>query len=215
MQLYAEAVNRFNKATPQQRSYLSIGLTLALLIILILLVFPAVNHILKLNREISDGRVVEQKLQQKVAALEQAEENYSRLKDRLEIADEALPTGSAINTYLKTIEDTAKKQKVSLEGIQFSDVPLSLPINKRNLRVREINYSVTIGGKFTSLEKFITDMENIIRTTDLTSIAITEDGSSITGSLQAVIYYLGEQAVRTTQTKEGQSQSTPEVEAGQ
>ncbi len=209
MQFYLQALSRYNKATPQQKSYLRIGLTLGLLIILILVIFPAINHILKLNKEISDGRAVEQKLQEKIVALEEAEFNYNKLKDRLNITHEALPTGSAIEDYLKQIEKTARKNNLTLASIQFSDVPLSLPVNKQNLKVRRVDYALNVEGKFTNLQKFITDLESLIRTTDLRLITINEAGPVVTTSIEATVYYLGERKFVSDQTDSGE----PRVES--
>ncbi len=200
MKLYQQAATQYNSATPVQKSYLSVALTLGLLILLILLVFPAVNHILKLNKEIAKGRGVDTKLQEKIIALEKAEENYENLQGRLEIADDALPTGSAVDKYLKQIETAAKRNKTTLASIQFADVLVSLPKNKGNLSVRQVDYTITVEGKFTSIEKFVEEMEKLIRTTNFTQISINEDESKLAASLQATVYYLGD-AVATTQPK--------------
>lgn len=200
MQLYQQAATQYNKASPVQKSYLSVVLTLGLLIILILLVFPAVNHILKLNNEIAKGRDLENKLQAKIIALDEAKVNYENLKDRLEIADDALPTGSAVDKYLRQIENAAKQNNTTLSSIQFADVPVSLPKNKSNLSVRQVDYTITIEGKFTNIQKFVEEMEKLIRTTNFTQISINEGESKLAASLQATVYYLGD-TVATTPTK--------------
>ena len=201
MQLYQQAAIQYNKVSPVQKSYLSVVLTLGLLIILILLVFPAVNHILKLNNEIAKGRDLENKLQAKIIALDEAEVNYENLKDRLEIADDALPTGSAVDRYLRQIENAAKQNNTTLSSIQFADVPVSLPKNEENLSVRQVDYTITIEGEFTNIQRFIEEMEKLIRTTNFTQISINEDGSKLAASLQATVYYLGD-TIATTPTKE-------------
>lgn len=197
MQLYRQAITQYNSATPVQKSYLSVVLTLGLLILLILLVFPAVNHILKLNNEIAKGRDVDNKLQEKIIALEEAEANYENLKDRLKIADDALPTGSAVDKYLRQIENAAKRNKTTLASIQFADVPVSLPKNKENLSVRQVDYTITVEGKFSNIQKFVEEMEKLIRTTNFTQISISEDGSKLAASLQATVYYLGDTVATT------------------
>lgn len=197
MQLYRQAITQYNSATPVQKSYLSVVLTLGLLILLILLVFPAVNHILKLNNEIAKGRDVNNKLQEKIIALEEAEANYENLKGRLKIADDALPTGSAVDKYLRQIENAAKRNKTTLASIQFADVPVSLPKNKGNLSVRQVDYTITVEGNFSNIQKFVEEMEKLIRTTNFTQISINEDGSKLAASLQATVYYLGDTVATT------------------
>lgn len=191
MQFYNQAVERFNKSTPQQKSVVSVGLTLGLLILLILLVFPAVNHVLKLNREISDGKLVEQKLQDKIDALNKAKFNLESVKDRLGVVNQSLPTGSAVDDYLKELESAAKKSNLSIEGIQFTDVPLSLPDKSQGLSVRQIDYTITLKGKFSNLQQFISNIEGAIRTTDTLSISFDDKDSSVTVTIKASVSYLG------------------------
>lgn len=210
MQFYKQALSQYEKATPVQKSYFNIGLTLGLLIILLLLIFPALNHILKLNKEISDGRVVGQKLQQKILDLEEAELNYNNLKDRLKIIDDALPTGSAVEVHLKQIEKAIRKNNLTLSGIQFSDVPLSLPVNKQNLKVRQIDYTVSTEGKFTNVQNFMTDLESLIRTTDLRVVSIIKEGTEgtiVTSTINATVYYLGETKFGSDQTDQKNTSS--------
>lgn len=191
MQFYNQAVERFNKSTPQQKSVVSVGLTLGLLILLILLVFPAVNHVLKLNREISDGKLVEQKLQDKIDALNKAKFNLESVKDRLGVVNQSLPTGSAVDDYLKELESAAKKSNLSIEGVQFTDVPLSLPDKSQGLSVRQIDYTITLKGKFSNLQQFISNIEGAIRTTDTLSISFDDEDSSVTVTIKASVSYLG------------------------
>lgn len=211
MQSYQKALAKFNDSTPKQKSYLSLGLTIGLLILLLALIFPAVNHILKINREIADGRRVEQKLQEKIIALDKAEENFNESKDRLSIVNEALPTGSDIDTHLRQIVRLAAKSNATLSGIQFTDTPLSLPASKQNLAVKQVEYSVTVSGKFANINKFISDLESAVRTVDITNLSISEDGTTLTAAMHVITNYLGQPSARSTQpTTSGQSPNAVE-----
>lgn len=206
MQFYQNALAKFNNSTPKQKNYLSLGLTIGLLIILLALIFPAVNHILKINKEIADGEKVERKLHEKIIALDKAEENFSTSKDRLVIVEEALPTGSAVDTHLRQIERLAAKSNATLSGIQFSDVPLSLPTIRQNLAVKQVEYSLTVSGRFANISKFISDLENTVRTVDIATISISEDGTILTASLNVITNYLGQPTARSKQlTTSGQN----------
>ncbi len=202
MQLHQKLSDQYNKSNPTQKSYLNIGLTLGLLILLIGLVFPAVNHILKLNKEISEGKNIEKKLQDKVTALQEAESNYTEVKDRLQIIDAALPTGSSVDTYFKQIEKFAGKNNSTIAAAQFTDIPLSKPVNKTNLKVKQFDYSLTLEGNFTNLVKFLTDFEQLVRTTNFTSILINKNESKVSAAIKAAGYYLGEPTIKATTTKQ-------------
>ena len=199
MQFYQNALAKFNNSTPKQKNYLGLGLTIGLLIILLALIFPAVNHILRVNKEIAEGEKVGRKLYEKIIALDKAEENFNNSKDRLVIVEEALPTGSDVDTHLRQVERLVSKSNVTLSGIQFSDVPLSLPTIRQNLAVKQVDYSITVSGRFTNISKFISDLENAVRTVDITIIAISEDGTILTASLNVITNYLGQPTSRSKQ----------------
>ena len=203
MQFYQKALAKFNESTPQQKNYFNLGLTLGLLILLLALIFPAVNHILKINKEITDGRKVEQKLQEKIVSLDKAKENFNKYKDRLGIVDDALPTGSDIDTHLRQIEKLSTKSNTTLSGLQFSDIPLSLPSTEQNLAVKQVEYSVTVSGKFVNISKFVSDLENSVRTVNITTLSISEDDTTLTASINVITNYLGKPTARSTQLKNG------------
>ena len=84
---------------PQARGYFGILATLALLIVLLLLIFPAIRHVTQINKEITDAREVVAKLETKLADLEQARINLEGVKADLPLLDEALPVGSDMPKY--------------------------------------------------------------------------------------------------------------------
>ncbi len=192
MSFYQQVSSQYEKATPTQKSYLNIILTLILLIILIPLIFLAVNHILKLNKEIADGRLVEQKLIDKIGNLNQAQSNYDTVKDRLKIIDTALPTGSHPEDHLRQLESIARSNKVKLAGIQFTSIPLSIPGDGADLTIKQVNYEATVEGTYPNLQKFLADLESLVRTADLSSVAITSKESLVSATIKATTYYLGE-----------------------
>ena len=215
MQFYQRALSKYSNSSTQKKSYLTIGLTLGLLILLLALIFPAVNHILKLNKEIADGKRVEQQLQEKIDNLIKAESNYTESKDRLAVLDDALPTGSSVDTHLKQLEQLSARNNSRLAGIQFSDVSLSIPTNKQNLSTRDIEYSVTVIGRFSNIISFVSDLEKIVRTVDITSLSVSEDGTTLSAAIKAVTHYLGESSARTAQPGDNTQTNPDSVLEGQ
>ena len=65
------------------KDYFSILASLALLILLILVIYPAIKHIAEINKEISDARVIKAGLEAKLDALAQARTNYDEVKNDL------------------------------------------------------------------------------------------------------------------------------------
>src|SRR3989344_2085430 len=166
MQFYEKALGTYNQYTsdPRRKNYFEIGATLVLLIVLILMIYPAINHILKLNKEISAGRLVENSLEDKVSDLNLAKENLEEIKKDLPLLELALPTGSNIKNYLqKPIENLADTHHLAVKEVRFEEVPISDPDKNSELKVRQINYSVTFVGNFVDFSAFVKDLEKYIR----------------------------------------------------
>lgn len=184
------------------KSYFSILATLVLLIVLVSLIYPAIGHITKINKEISDAKVVKSKLETKLGDLNLARTNLEAVEANLPTLDLALPLGSDLSAYLIKIEAFANKRKLSIEAMQFSDVPLSKPSVTSNISTKAFSYTITLGGNFTNFQKFLSDLENYIRTSDVKTVNLTKDvvnskSSSGSGketvleSLDVTAYYIG------------------------
>jgi Tfp pilus assembly protein PilO len=194
-------------------SYFSTLATIILLIVLLLLVFPAIRHITTVNKEISDARLVKAALEKKVEDLQEARGNLANAKADLPILDLALPIGSDVATYLKGIEGLAGKYNLKITAVQFSNVPLSKPNPKDSLKPKELPYSLTLQGNFLDFQKFLTDLENYIRTSEVSLISIgREQDGTLKETLNITTYYSG---VEFLPTKESSETSVPaESETG-
>lgn len=184
------------EASERTKSYFSILATLILLIVLLLLIFPAIKHITAVNKEISDAKFVKKSLEKKLENLNEARNNYNELKADFAILDLALPIGSDLAPYLKKIEALASGSNLKIVAIQFSNVPLSKPGSKESLKTKKLPYSLTLAGAFPDFQKFLTDLENYIRTSDISVISISkEQDGSLQDTLNVSSYYLGPESV--------------------
>jgi len=212
MNLTGQAYDQYNSYTPVQKNYFSIGLTLGLLILLIALIYPAVRHILNLRQEIDEGRQVLKKLEQKSAALTEAGANFERVKEHLPTLELALPAGSGVKDYIKRpLEELASENKLTITGLQFDEVPLSIPKSDDPLKSRSMEYTFALSGDFANFNSFLEEIERFIRTTEVTSIVLVSvKNGDVTANLKATTHYLS----NTTETTTG-TQPTSKTEGGQ
>ena len=184
------------EGSERAKSYFSIVATLVLLIILLLLIFPAIKHITAVNKEISDARSVKASLENKLEALRQANENLNEVESDLPILDLALPVGPDLTTYLKKIEGLAGTTNLKIVAIQFSNVALSKPKLKEAMKPKKLPYSLTLEGAFPDFQKFLIDLESYIRTSDVSVVSLTKgQEGSLKGTLNVTIYYLGTESI--------------------
>jgi len=182
---------------PEARGYFGVLATLVLLIVLLLLIFPAVRHIVQINKEITDAREVKVKLENKLENLEQAKANLEAVKADLPLLDLALPVGSDMPKHLVRIDEIAKKYDLEIFTVQFTQVPLSKPsIQASELSTKDFEYSITLQESFTNFKKFLKDFENLIRISDVTTIAVEkEEETPLRLTVGASTYFLGSRLV--------------------
>ena len=117
------------------------------------------------------------------------------------------------------IEAFANKRKLSIEALQFSDVPLSKPSVTSNISTKAFSYTITLGGNFTDFQKFLSDLENYIRTSDVNSISLSKEKTSGEGdsrvleAINVTAYYIGidfEPGVAKTSTNTNTTGGTDE-----
>src|SRR5437868_5164460 len=101
MRVTDQFYQQYKSTTPNQKSYLSLALSLGLIIFLIVITYPAVQHILKLQRELNDGHKTLTQLEEKSKALTDAAVTYEETKPDFPLVDQALPTGTDLKSYLQ------------------------------------------------------------------------------------------------------------------
>jgi len=197
----AKQTIQLDAGDPVKKSYFGVLATLILLIVLIILIYPAVKHVTKLNKEISDARVTKATLETKLANLKRAKANLEEVGGNLSILDLAIPIGSDLTPYLQKIEVLAKKSKLKIIAVQFTNIPLSKPEAVESLKSQKLDYSVTVEGSFPNFRKFLAYLENFIRTSDVTivDLAKNQDGD-LQETVDVTSYYLGIKFAPTTTT---------------
>jgi|GEM_PF-2712974 len=195
------------------KDYFGILASLALLIVLILIIYPAVKHVVEINKEISDARVIKAGLEAKLDALSQARTNYDEVKNDLGVLDLALPVGSSLPPYLKSVEDLSSKSGLKISNAQFNNVPLTkVAKTTASLQATKISYKITLDGGFTNLEQLLVSLEKFIRVSDVTSIDVekaqatngrSSPSGTLTESLGIDTYFLGPPATTTTTSTSG------------
>lgn len=174
------------------KGYFGVVATLVLLIVLVLLVYPAIGHITRLNKELSDARVVKEQLETKLQNLSLAKSSLEEIQEDLPTLELALPIGSDMIPYLKKIESLVKKNRLQIAVVQFSDVPLSKPTVNPSLKTKNMGYVITLQGSFTDFSKFLSDLENFIRTSDVLGLDVAKEEDELKQTLSITTYYLGE-----------------------
>jgi Tfp pilus assembly protein PilO len=142
--------------------FLSIG---TVVFFAIFAIRPTLLTMSDLIKEIDDKKQLDQKLDQKVAALSTVQNVYTSLENRLVVLDQAIPSQPEFETVLKIIEKIASEQQLAISSIQVKEIPKTttdnLPFNKKQ-RI-SLPISVTVIGDYQAIRDFVIAIINTRR----------------------------------------------------
>lgn len=183
-------------------------LILSLTTIIIFTVFalkPTVLTIVSLYNQINDKRDTLNLLNQKISALQKANNIFSQNQNFIPNIDAAIFTNAEPDTISRQILGLAEKNGVSLLGISIGQLMIigkdvtpkstsvvkPLPESAQSMPV-----SMSIKGNYPSLLAFIKDVENLRIPVMIDSLTIsssqTQEGSIIVGIVTARVPFLGQ-----------------------
>jgi Tfp pilus assembly protein PilO len=161
---------------------------------------PTVTTIVGLIKEIQTKKEVDQKLQAKINSLREAQANYSLVKDRLDLIEQALPQEPDLISLLYQIEILAQKNNTAIGSLSFDSSYLlgEKSEGPKDTQPAATGFSLALGGNFESLNNFLASFENLRRVIGLEKFAINAlwakepTLSELNISLQLKAHYLSQ-----------------------
>ena len=161
---------------------------------------PTVTTIVGLIKEIQTKKEIDQKLQAKINSLREAQTNYSLVKDRLDLVDQALPQELDLISLLYQIEILAQKNNTAIESLNFEPSYLLGEKSKdiKDTQSSATSFSLALGGDFESLNNFLASFESLRRVIGLESFVVNTLGakepelSRLNLGLQLKAHYLSQ-----------------------
>lgn len=185
--------------TPVARAYFSLIASLfALSFFGAFAIRPTVKTIVGLRKEIYDARNTNNKLQEKINSLSEAQTQYSFVQNEIPIVLAALPKNTEFSTLLKQIENIALASGATVSGIQFHSVHMfgkatqdgqttriatssggttnasSSPDQPGNSgEIMPIPFSLVLRGSYSNITAFLTSLSQLSRLISVDSYAIS------------------------------------------
>ncbi|MFZ5845065.1 MAG: type 4a pilus biogenesis protein PilO, partial [Patescibacteria group bacterium] len=149
---------------------------------------PTVQTILFLRREIADKTVVNQKMEEKITALIEAQATYEEIQPRLPLVSEALPEIPEAIDIVTQLRNLAVTSGASISAIQTSSVPLlgteATPSSKIATAQKQAEFPVVtvISGPYTVVKSFLDGLISMRRLVTIEGMEISplkgEEGSN-------------------------------------
>lgn len=131
---------------------------------------PTVQTILFLRREIADKTVLNQKMEEKITALIEAQAAYEAVQQQLPLVDEALPQTPEVIDAVTQLRNLAVISGASISAIQVSTVPIlgqdatpSAKTAQATKKQTEFSITTVISGPFNIIRTFLDGVINMRR----------------------------------------------------
>lgn len=148
---------------------------------------PTVQTILYIRKEIEDKTLVNNKMDEKIASLIQAQTDYNSLFSRLPVLVEALPKNPEALAFATQLRNIAHESGVTLSTLRFTNVPLSsdeifASSSANSPTINSIAISGTLLGPYENLRFFLTGLNNLRRIASVSLLKIDPLGSGSLGA---------------------------------
>lgn len=181
----------------QQITKVSLELALFMIMIAVFALFalrPTIITIASLQQEIKLKTDVQQKLEKKVIALEQAQINLAKVQNSIIYLDRTLPEQADFNRFEREIEFLALKNNLILADAKFGEFDILGKSFTGKEDYIPLTFILTAAGNYNDLKKFLQSLENLDRLVIIDEIKFDKQTQVPGAQLQAKItgktYYL-------------------------
>lgn len=154
---------------------------------------PTAQTIIYLRREVADKTIVNQKMEEKITALIEAQATYETIQNRLYLLENALPRnpdGAILGRQMRNLISVAE---ATISAIQVGQLPLSNEATpgsqlQANKNVTAFPVTSIVGGSYGSIRNTLINIIGLRRITTIQSLSLRSNGA-ITGDtmLEAVL----------------------------
>ncbi len=133
-------------------------------------IMPTFQTIANLRREIEDAELVNQKLNQKIKALQKAEEIFEQEDNNLKLVNKILPEEASFERLAWQLEWLALNRGVQLVNGGFNEFPLVTTESVKEKQAIEVELSIV--GSYPNIKEFIKSLAQVDRLITISDVTI-------------------------------------------
>ena len=188
---YLELMPNFKQEKTQK--FTTIVLTLIASIILIIFALnPTLSTISNLQKQLSDNKFVEQKLEEKISNLSILQDKYAQVEPDLPIVLDAVPQNPAVVDLVAQVQSVANDTNMTLEGFQTFQVQTT-PGSVIGKKYSSFDFALTATGDYKSMVTFMNELTNIQRILTISNLSISKkvnfDSTTLQLSVRGTGYF--------------------------
>lgn len=151
---------------------------------------PTLTTIAGLFQELQEKRTVNQKLQEKINNLNQAQTNFAQISSSIYLLDQALPQNPSVSQLIWQLEILAQKSNVAIKSLGVESLEMQ---GKNPNSQNEILFNLNLSGDYENLKTFLGSLESLRRVITVNSFAFSqskkEEAQTLTLNLAGKAYY--------------------------
>ncbi|KKR88394.1 MAG: hypothetical protein UU37_C0004G0012 [Candidatus Gottesmanbacteria bacterium GW2011_GWA2_41_12] len=141
---------------------------------------PTLSTASSLTKQISDARIYNSKLEEKINNLVKVQAEYEKIRQDIPYIYGALPDSSNFTKLALTLENIASISGTALEGLQFN--PVSLSKEPKNKKLQNVGFIASLTGEYENMQEFINHIINNQRVIIIDEISIVRSNESTEGA---------------------------------
>ena len=138
---------------------------------------PTLSTIAQLIKKIEDQKQVKAQLDQKVAALSTAQQEYNLVESNIPLINQAVPANQDVKNLLTQVEAIASSLNLSLNSIQVNTISVLDPNNSTSNNLESLNFSVSLVADYNQLQSFTNRISNMSRIVTIDNIIFSPEDS--------------------------------------
>lgn len=166
-------------AKPVAKISLELFFSLGLVILLaVVAIKPTLTTIAQLNTEIEEKQDLLNKLRNKNAALQSANQQYIKEQTNIALLAQAMPPSPNLMGVLKTLEKMATDSRVLIKSISVQSIPVETDApqaNNQDGQKQDLPITLTVAGQYGDIRTFVETLDNSRRIFDVISISFSLD----------------------------------------
>lgn len=144
---------------------------------------PTLSTIASLNKQISDARLVDQQLQNKINALSLAQTEYQKIQSDLPLIYNALPKIPDFPPFIKSLEKIATESGLQITNLNFKNIDLSAGASAtQSSFLIPIDFNLNLQGDYSQIDSFLSKIAGLERL-----VVIDKMGFNQKDSLEVVL----------------------------
>lgn len=179
---------------PIIRTYGSAIFTLLVMIVFIFFAIkPTVETISNLQKNLSDSKLVLEKIKKKSSDLSKAKQNFDSLDPDIKLrVSSAIPETASLKSIIQTLEKSARNHEASVSALQIQPLVLEPEVKNRIGKIEEINFTFNVEGQYQNLILLLQDLKSSDRLISIDNLSLSKvsDGSGLIMSLTGKGYYV-------------------------